>query len=43
LIRFYEELGLLMPIVADGLPEEILARTLAELEKRRSWSHQKAS
>lgn len=43
LIRFYKELGVLMPIVADGSPEEILTRTLAELEKRRSWNHQKAS
>ncbi len=43
LIRFYEDLGLLLPIVADGSPEEILARTLLELEKRRTWSHQEAS
>lgn len=43
LIRFYEDLGLLLPILADGSPEEILARTLLELEKRRAWNHQIAS
>jgi adenylate kinase len=43
LIRFYEDFGLLLPVVADGTPEEILARTLAALEKRRVWSEQKVS
>ncbi len=43
LIRFYEDLGLLQPILADGTPEEILARTLVELEKRRVWSQARAS
>jgi adenylate kinase len=43
LIRFYEELGLLLPILADGSPEEILARTLVQLEKRGDWINQKAS
>ncbi len=43
LIHFYEEAGVLLPVLADGSPEEILARTLAELEKRRAWNQQKAS
>jgi adenylate kinase len=43
LIEFYEKLGLLLPVVADGSPEEILARTLVDLEKRRTWDAQKAS
>ena len=43
LIDFYGKLDLLLPVVADGPPEEILARTLAELEKRRAWSRQIAS
>lgn len=43
LIRFYQDLGLLLPIPASGSPEEILARTLLELEKRRAWNHQVAS
>ncbi len=43
LIRFYEDFGLLLPIPAHGSPEEILARTLLELEKRRAWSHPIAS
>jgi len=33
LIRFYQNLGLLMPIVAKGSPDEILARTMEKLEK----------
>lgn len=43
LIRFYDDLGLLLPVVADGSPEQILARTLGELEKRHAWNQQKAS
>jgi len=33
LIAFYENLGLLVPVVAKGSPDEILARTLETLEK----------
>ena len=33
LIQFYKNLGLLMPIAAKGSPEEIVARTMAELDK----------
>ena len=33
LIQFYKNLGLLMPIVAKGSPEEILARTMDQLDK----------
>ena len=43
LIEFYEKLGLLLPVVADGAPDEILARTLVDLEKRRAFEAQKAS
>jgi adenylate kinase len=43
LIRFYEGVGLLLPVLADGTPEEILARTLVELEKRRTWNQARAS
>jgi adenylate kinase len=31
LIRFYENLGLLMPIAARGTPDEILARTIEKM------------
>jgi adenylate kinase len=31
LIQFYEKLGMLVPIPADGSPEEIFARTVVEL------------
>ena len=31
LIQFYKDLGLLMPIVAKGSPEEIYARTMDKL------------
>lgn len=34
LIRFYNDLGLLLPVVADGSPAEICARTLSALEAR---------
>ncbi len=34
LIDFYSRLGLLTPVPATGSPEEICARTMAELEKR---------
>lgn len=33
LIKFYQDLGLLVPIAAKGSPDEILARTLGELAK----------
>ncbi len=33
LIQFYKNLGLLMPIVAKGSPDEILARTMDKMEK----------
>jgi len=36
LIQFYQRLDLLMPVVADGSPEEIYARTLRSLEARRN-------
>jgi adenylate kinase family enzyme len=31
LIEFYKSLGLLLPIVASGSPDEILARTMEKL------------
>jgi hypothetical protein len=43
LIDFYGALDLLLPVVADGAPEDILARTLTELEKRRGSSREMAS
>jgi adenylate kinase len=43
LIDLYKNLGLLLPVVADGSPQEILERTLVELEKRRTWNQQRAS
>jgi adenylate kinase len=33
LIQFYKNLGLLLPIVAKGSPDEILARTMNQLDK----------
>ena len=33
LIQFYKNLGLLMPIVAKGTPDEILARTMEKMDK----------
>jgi len=36
LIQFYQRLNLLMPVVADGTPEEIYARTLTSLQARRN-------
>jgi adenylate kinase family enzyme len=33
LIQFYKDLGLLLPIVAQGSPGEILARTMDKLDK----------
>jgi adenylate kinase len=33
LIQFYKDLGLLMPIVAKGSPDEILAQTMDRLDK----------
>ncbi len=35
LIQFYKNLGLLLPIVAKGTPDEILARTMDQLDKLR--------
>jgi adenylate kinase len=40
LIHFYRSLGLLMPVAAQGSPDEILAQTLAKLE---TFSRQAAS
>ena len=34
LIQFYEDLGLLVPIVAEGSPDEIMARTMNKLKQR---------
>ena len=34
LIEFYKNLGLLLPVVATGSPEEIYQRTIAALETR---------
>jgi adenylate kinase len=34
LIQFYKNLGLLLPVIAKGSPDEILARTIDSLEKR---------
>ena len=34
LIRFYKDLGLLLPVVATGSSEEVCARTIAALEGR---------
>jgi adenylate kinase len=33
LIQFYQALGLLLPVVAKGTPDEILARTIDKLDK----------
>jgi adenylate kinase len=38
LIQFYKDLGLLVPIVAKGSPDQILARTMDQLEARLSES-----
>ena len=35
-VQFYQSLNLLMPVVADGSPEEIYARTLTSLQARRN-------
>jgi adenylate kinase family enzyme len=32
LIKFYRELGLILPVTATGSPEEICAHTLSALE-----------
>jgi adenylate kinase len=34
LIKFYSQLGLVVPVAATGSPEEICARTMSVLEKR---------
>jgi adenylate kinase len=33
LIQFYKNLGLLMPVVAKGSPDEIVARTMDRMDK----------
>jgi adenylate kinase family enzyme len=33
LIQFYKNLGLLLPVIAKGTPDEIMARTINSLEK----------
>jgi len=43
LIQFYQDLNLLMPVVADGSPEKIFARTLKSLEARRNRKLEQAS
>lgn len=43
LIQFYQGLNLLMPVAADGSPEEIYARTRASLEVRRNGKADLAS
>ncbi len=43
LIRFYQDLKLLLPVVADGTPEEIYARTFRLLEARRNGKASRAS
>jgi adenylate kinase len=35
LIKFYSQLGLLVPVAATGSPDEICARTMSALEERR--------
>jgi len=37
LIEFYKKLGLLLPVVAQGSPDEILARTMESLDKLQSF------
>ena len=34
LIQFYNDLGVLLPVDADGSPEEVFARTMATLKTR---------
>jgi len=41
LIQFYKNLGLLMPIVATGSPDEILARTMDKMDKLDKLAHDK--
>jgi adenylate kinase len=43
LIQFYQRLNLLLPVVAEGSPEEIYARTLTALEARRNEKADRAS
>jgi adenylate kinase len=43
LIHFYQELGLLLPVEAEGTPDEILSRTLAALEAWAAYGKAKAS
>jgi adenylate kinase len=43
LIQFYHDLDLLVPVAADGSPEEILARTLALLRQRSNENARRAS
>jgi adenylate kinase len=43
LIHFYQDLDLLVPVAADGSPEEILARTLALLRQRSNENARQAS
>ena len=42
LIRFYQELGVLLPVSASGTPEEIFARTLESLEARGGTANTKS-
>jgi len=43
LIQFYQGLNLLMPVVAEGSPEKIFARTLKSLQERRNGNALRAS
>lgn len=43
LIQFYEDLNLLMPVVADGSPEKIFAQTLKSLQARRNGIAERVS
>ena len=43
LIQFYRRLNLLLPVVAEGSPEEIYTRTLTALAARRHWKAERAS
>lgn len=38
LIEFYDKLGLIIPVVAHGTPEEICGNTIAALEARRAMA-----
>jgi adenylate kinase family enzyme len=39
LIQFYKNLGLLLPVIAKGSPDQILARTMDSLHQLNSQAH----